>query len=193
MSERFDQSYYQRFYENPDTRAGTVASARRQAMFIHAYLNYLDLRVNRIIDLGCGLGRQLRALQRLWPRARCVGVELSPYLCERYGWQRGSVVDYHDDPFDLLVCSDVLSYLDEADCSKALRNIARLTTGAAFIGLITEEDRAICDFQRTDRHQHLRPAAWYRRRLGRDFQAIGGGLYLRNTLPVNLWAMEKGR
>lgn len=193
MTERFDRDYYQRFYRNADTRAGTVATARRQAEFIHAYLRQIELPVARILDLGCGLGRGLRALQRLYPNAQCVGVEVSDYLCQRYGWVRGSVVDYRDNPFDVVVCVDVLSYLDAKACTEALNNIARLSCGAAFLGLITEEDRDICDFERTDREQHLRPAAWYRRRIGRHFQSLGGGMYLRKPVPVPIWTMDLGR
>lgn len=192
MRERFDAAYYHRFYESPETRAGTVASARRHAAFISAYLNYLELPVARILDLGCGLGRLLRALGRNHPRAELVGVEVSDYLCQRYGWRQGSVVDYDDDPFDLVVCFDVLSYLEPEDCGAALRNIARLTRGVACLGLITAEDREIADFQRTDRQQHLRPASWYRRRLSQPFQSLGGGLYLRKPASIPIWQMDQG-
>lgn len=192
--QHFDADYYRRFYQDPATRAGTVASARRQATFIAAYLNYMELPVQRIVDLGCGMGRLLRALGRCYPKAHCVGVEYSAYLCERYGWEQGAVQDYASDrPFDLVICDDVLSYLNEADCSQALANIASLCGGAAFLGLITTEDRQIADFDRTDPDQTLRPASWYRRRVGRWFQSVGGGLYLRKPAQVPMWTMDLGR
>lgn len=192
--QRFDAAYYRRFYEDPQTRAGTVASARRQAAFIAAYLKYMELPVRSIVDLGCGMGRLLRALGRAFPRARCVGVEYSEYLCQKYGWEHSSVQDYQAaEPFDLVVCDDVLSYLDEDQCSAALTNIAQLCQGAAFLGLITAEDREVADFDRTDPDQHLRPASWYRRRAGRWFQSAGGGLYLRKPLVVPMWTMDLGR
>lgn len=189
---RFDADYYQRYYQDPATRAGTSASARRHAEFIGSYLKHVELPVQSVLDLGCGLGRLLRALGRQYPRAELRGVEYSEYLCRRYGWIEGSVVDFDGDPADLVVCVDVLSYLTDDDCAAALRNIARLANTAAVLGIVTAEDRAICDFQRTDRAQRLRPAAWYRRRLGRDFQSIGGGLYLRKPLAVNLWQLDSG-
>ena len=34
----------------------------------------------RVLDAGCGLGHGLRALHRLWPRARLQGIEWSPLL-----------------------------------------------------------------------------------------------------------------
>jgi SAM-dependent methyltransferase len=86
------------------------------AEFISAYLRYLEIDVRRILDVGCGLGHLLRALARRFPRARTVGVEQSDYLCERYGWEKGSVTAYESGtPFDLVVCNDVLQYLDDRD------------------------------------------------------------------------------
>ncbi len=83
MRKQFDKAYYDRFYRNPKTRAATPASARKQAAFIANYLRYLDVPVRRILDVGCGLGATLRALQTEFPKARCVGVEYSDYLCDK--------------------------------------------------------------------------------------------------------------
>ena len=58
-------------------------------------------------------------------------MEYSAYLCERYGWERGSVVDYAaSEPFDLVICQAVLSYLNPADLKLALHNLGRLCRGA---------------------------------------------------------------
>ena len=86
MQQRFDKTYYDRFYRNPTTRAVTPAGARRQAAFVAAYLRHLQVPVRRILDVGCGVGTTLRALGREFPRATLLGVEVSDYLCERYGW-----------------------------------------------------------------------------------------------------------
>jgi SAM-dependent methyltransferase len=189
---RFNADYYRRYYLNPDTRAVSPAAARRQAAFIGAYLRFLEVPVRRIVDLGCGLGRTLRALQRTFPRAYCEGVEYSPYLCERYGWTPGSAVDFAAAvPFDLVVCNDVLPSLDDAACAAAIDNIARLTRRAAFLGILTAEDWSRCDKSRTDRNVHLRAARWYRRRLGRHFVSVGGGLFLKRDAAVTLWQLEQ--
>jgi hypothetical protein len=37
----------------------------------------------------------------------------------------------------------------------------------------------------------LRPAKWYRKQLDRNFQSIGGGVFIRKPLPITLWALER--
>lgn len=192
MRERFDKAYYDRFYRNPETRAMTPASARRQAAFIAAYLRHLQLPISRLVDVGCGVGMTLRALAREYPKALALGVEFSAYLCDRYGWQAGSVVDFQaEEAFDLVVCNDVLTYLGDAECARAMANLARLCRGALYLGILTADDGQFYDPQRTDPDQHLRPASWYRRRLQRHFVGIGGGLYLKRPLPVTVWTLER--
>jgi len=189
---RFDKAYYDRFYRNPDTRAVTPAAARRQAEFIAAYLRYLEVPVKRILDIGCGTGTVLRALGRAFPRARCTGVEFSSYLCEHYGWAQGSVVDHRPpESADLVVCNDVLAYLDDTECAFAIENLAAMCSGALFLGVLTLEDLALCDRRRTDPAQIPRPAEWYRQRLNRFFMSTGGGLYLKHPVDVTVWTLER--
>ncbi len=192
MAERFDKSYYDRFYRNPETRAVTPAASRRQAAFLAAYLKHLEVPVRRILDVGCGTGATLRALGKHFPKAVTQGVEVSAYLCKRYGWQQGSVIDYQTDrPFDLVVCHDVLAYLDAADCARAIGNLAQLSRAAACLGILTADDAERYDPNRTDPEQHLRPASWYRKRLRPHFVNVGGGLYLKRPPEVTVWAMEQ--
>ncbi len=187
----FDEQYYQRFYHDPKTRAASPAYARRQATFVASYLKYLELPVTRIIDVGCGVGRVLRGLGKAYPKATLRGVEYSEYLCKRYGWTQGSVVDYTEKPFDLVVCNDVLAYLDNPACKKAIKNLAALSRGALFLGVITEEDLGVLDEDRTDSEQFLRKKAWYIRQLKPHFLNVGGGLYLRKPPSVPTWALDQ--
>jgi 2-polyprenyl-3-methyl-5-hydroxy-6-metoxy-1,4-benzoquinol methylase len=192
MRRRFDKAYYDRFYRDPGTRAMTPADARRQAAFVAAFLRHLQLPVRRILDLGCGTGATLRALGREYPAARLQGVEYSEYLCRTYGWTPGSVVDYRDRrPYDLVVCHDVLGYLDDDACARAISNIAANCRGAAYVSVITADDAGSYDAARTDGAQTLRPAAWYRRRLARHFLHVGGGLHLRKPVDTVVWALER--
>lgn len=190
-ADQFDAAYYQRFYLDPNTRAASPVEQQRQAAFIASYIKYLQLPVTRILDVGCGLGTLLKAVGEHFPDAECVGVELSAYLCDTYAWQRGSVVDYHDNPFDVVICSDVLGYLNNKDCAKALKNLTELCEGALYLSVITAEDLEICDPDHTDMQQHARAHQWYAKRLQTNFTAVGGGLFLRKPLSVPLWRMEQ--
>jgi 2-polyprenyl-3-methyl-5-hydroxy-6-metoxy-1,4-benzoquinol methylase len=171
----------------------TPAAVRRQAQFIAAYLKHLEVPVRHILDMGCGTGMLLRALGRAFPKAGVRGVEFSDYLCETYGWMQGSVVDVDaGEGADLVVCNDVLGYLNDSECARALDNLARHTLGALYLGVLTREDLALCDPVRTDSAQTARPLAWYRRRLARAFMPVGGGLFLRRPENVTVWHLERG-
>ncbi|MEM7216845.1 MAG: class I SAM-dependent methyltransferase [Pseudomonadota bacterium] len=192
MRDDFDQDYYDRFYENPRTCAVDEAEAERQAAFIAAYLSYLEVPVQRIADIGCGLGRVLRALGARYPQAKTTGVEYSSYVCERHGWTQGSVVDFQSaKPFDLVVCNDVIAYLDDRSCARAINNLSRLTRSALFLGVLTKEDWRLCDTERTDDQQYLRPKAWYAKRLDKHFVNVGGGIYLKKPLAFPVWTMDR--
>jgi 2-polyprenyl-3-methyl-5-hydroxy-6-metoxy-1,4-benzoquinol methylase len=191
MRDRFDKAYYDRFYRNPETRAVTPAAVRRQAQFIAAYLQHLEVPVRQILDMGCGTGLLLRALGKALPKSNVRGVEFSDYLCETYGWQQGSVVDVNAGDADLVVCNDVLGYLNDSDCAQALANLTRHTRSALYLGVLTREDLALCDPNRTDQAQTARPVGWYRRRLEKNFLPVGGGLYLRKPVDVTVWHLER--
>ena len=126
------------------------------------------------------------------PRAAYVGVEVSEYLCERYGWEHSTVQDFRaTHPFDLVVCYDILQYLDEGEVTRACTNLARLCRGVLFFSALTAEDwKENCDQRRTDSNVMLRPAEWYRRRLRRQFREIGAGFWLRRSAPLTVWELE---
>jgi SAM-dependent methyltransferase len=188
---RFDARYYERFYKNPKTRATTPQAVRRQAAFVSAYLKHLDVPLRRVLDIGCGLGWMLRALQQELPRAQCTGIEYSEHLCRKHGWKPGSVTDYRTrTPYDLVVCHDVLPSLDDTDCRAAIANLGRLCRGALYLGVLTAQDWGHCDRARTDPDVYLRSVNWYRRQLATDFQSIGGGVFLKKPLAVTLWSLE---
>jgi len=193
MPHTFDEAYYHRFYGDPRTRAASPAEQQRQARFIATYLRYLQVPVERILDVGCGLGRLLRQLEKAFPRAECMGVEVSSYLCDTYGWQCGDAQTYSDErPFDLVICSDVLGYLNKSDCARAVRNLSRLSRAALYLNVLTTEDLDICDPQHTDMNQKLRPVAWYRNHIDRHFVSVGGGLFMKKPLEYPVWHIERG-
>ncbi len=188
----FDKDYYARYYYDPRTAVAGAAEMRARAQVIAAATRYADLPVRRILEAGAGTGLLRRALRRLLPQAEYVALEASAYLCQRYGWEQGRIESYRSRmPFDLVICYDVLQYLDDTAAADALRNFAPLCRGMLYFSALTAYDlEHNADTARTDPDVHLRSAAWYRRRLAGSFRAAGLGLWVRRGAPITLWELE---
>jgi predicted TPR repeat methyltransferase len=189
----FDAGYFSKFYVNRATRVVTGAEMRTRATLIAAILRQAQIPVRSLLDAGCGMGLLRKPFADLLPRARYCGLEASQYLCNRFGWLSGSVVDFAPrKPFDLVICYDVLQYLSDPQAARAIANFRKLTRAALYVSALTTQDwRENCDRSRTDRAVHLRSAAWYRRRLGKSFRYIGLGVWLRKDVSAILWDMER--
>ncbi len=189
----FTAAYFQKFYLNTATRVVTAAEMHARAALIAAALKQCQIPIRSILDAGCGIGLLRTPFAKLLPRARYVGLESSDYLCGRFGWTRGSIVDHTArKPFDLVVCYDVLQYLPDAQAARAIVNLAKLSGAALYVSALTTEDwRENCDRSRTDRAVHLRSGAWYRRRLNKSFRYLGFGIWVRKNVTTILWDMER--
>jgi trans-aconitate methyltransferase len=189
----FDSAYFRKYYFNAATRVTTAADMRGRAKLIAAVLRHAGIPVRRILDAGCGIGLLRKAFAAAIPRARYEGLEASDYLCTRYQWTKGSVVDFAPrSASDLVVCYDVLQYLGDRDAARAIANLAKLSRAAIYVSALTREDwRANCDRTRTDRAVHLRSGDWYRRRLRRRFNYLGLGIWLRKDVDALLWDLER--
>ena len=192
MTLAFDQAYYDKFYFDPRTAVTTQAEMRARAQLIIAYAGHVGLPVRRILDAGCGTGMLRKPFEKAFPKARYVGLDVSEYLCERYGWEHGTVDTWRSAvPFDLVVCYDVVQYLDERAAARALGNLARLCRAVLYFGALTATDwQRNCDRRRTDAEVHMRDGSWYRARLRRYFHEIGAGFWLRRGAPLTVWELE---
>jgi SAM-dependent methyltransferase len=188
----FDKAYYQRFYHDPRTAVTSRAEMRARAELIAACVRYLGLPVRRILDAGCGIGLLRTPLRRRLPGAQYTGLETSAYLCRRYGWQQGDLQSLATRiRYDLVICYDVLQYLNGADARRAIAALGQLCRGALYFGALTSGDwRHNCDQSRTQRTPWMRSARWYRRELARDFTPLGCGMWLRRGAPVTLWDLD---
>ena len=189
----FDEAYYQRFYFNKKTSVVDPAHVQRLGAFVCSYLQYLRVPVRRVLDVGCGIGLWRDVIQRHYPDAQFQGVEYSAYLCGRFGWERGSVVDYRATaPYDLVICQGVLPYLSGADLKLALRNLGRLSHGALYVEAVAREDweQDTVDETLTDPNLLQHPAALYRRGLAEGFNELGGGVWLSRKAELPLFALE---
>ena len=191
----FDEAYYQRFYFDKKTSVVDPAHAARLGAFVCSYLQYVRVPVRRVLDVGCGIGLWRDAIAEHFPSASYHGVELSEYLCQRYGWERGSVVDYQPadgQPFDLVICQGVLPYLSPVDLKRALANLGRLSRGGLYVEAVAKEDydRDIIDEELTDPRLYRHRAELYRRGLAQGFTELGGGVWLSRRAEVPLFALE---
>ena len=193
QAERFDASFYRRFYLDPRTRVVTRAEMARRADLIGAFCRHGEFPVRRILDVGCGLGLMRAALAKHFPKASYTGLEVSEYLCRKYGWEQGSVATFSSErPFDLVICYDVLQYLTTREAAAALRNLGRLCRGVLHFGVLTTEDwEFYCDRTNTDSNVHIRPGNWYRRRLAQDFINAGSGMFVWRGAPIHLWELDQ--
>jgi len=189
----FSAAYFRKFYLNAATRVVTAAEMRSRAALIVSALRQCQVPIRSILDAGCGIGLLRKPFKELLPRARYVGLEASEYLCGRFDWIQGSIIDFAQPvPFDLVVCYDVLQYLPDAQAARAIVNLSRLTGAALYVSALTAEDwRENCDRSRTDRAVHLRSGTWYRRRLKKFFRYVGFGIWVRKNVTAILWEMER--
>ncbi|MEO8465561.1 MAG: class I SAM-dependent methyltransferase [Gammaproteobacteria bacterium] len=191
--DRFNHSYYRRFYFDRSTAVTSRAEMRARARLIGAYVELIGCRVGSILDAGCGIGLLRGTLTRTLPRASYTGLEVSDYLCERYGWTKGSISTFAPRrTFDLVVCYDVFQYLGTRDAARGLANLGRLCRGVLYFTALTKRDwRENCDQRYTDADVYLREAEWYRQRLLKKFRPIGAGFWIRRGAPLVTWDLER--
>ncbi len=189
----FGADYFRKFYLNARTRVVTASEMHGRAALIAAILEHAELPTRRILDAGCGVGLLQKPFAQVLPHARYTGLEFSAYLCRRYGWIQGSVADYvAQRPFDLVVCYDVLQYLNDREAARALANLSALSRAAVYVSALTREDwRNNCDRSRSDGAVHLRSGDWYRKRLRKSFNYLGFGVWLRRDVSAILWDLEQ--
>src|SRR3984957_8926074 len=127
MNGAFDSAYFRKYYFDPATRVTSAAEMRRRAQLIADVVRQAGIPVRSILDAGCGVGLLRKPFAAALPRARYQGLEASEYLCARYRWTQGSVVDFAPrTPSDLVICYDVLQYLDDCADARAIANLAQL-------------------------------------------------------------------
>jgi len=187
---RFDAAYYRRYYHARE-RTHTPREIARLVAGVCGLATWLGAELRSVLDVGAGTGIWRGPLLRRLPGVRYRSVDVSPYACARYGHEHRDISRWRArERFDLVVCQSVLQYLPDRDAERALRNLGAMCRGVLYLEAITREDLAVLDRDRTDMRAHLRPARWYRTRLARDFEQIGGGLWAARRGPVRLYALE---
>ena len=194
MTKTYDRAYFDRWYRRSEV-GGAARLARKVALAIATAEYHLERPIRSVLDIGCGEGAWRAPLLKLRPKARYIGFDSSSYAVERYGARRNLHLAHFADfeylrpcpPADLLICSDVLHYLDTRELNRGLPGLADLCGGVAFIEMFAKEDAAIGD----EDEFHARPASFYRRKLAdAGFVQIGSHGWLSPALAGHATALE---
>ena len=145
----YDRAYFERWYRDPRHRVATRESLERKIRMTVSLAEFLLGRELRsVLDVGCGEAAWFTVLRRLRPAARYIGIDASEYVLARFGAARnirrgtfGRIgrlkLPRH---IDLVVCADVLQYLETTEIERGLRAIKNLLAGVAYVESFTTED-----------------------------------------------------
>lgn len=190
-SGRFDEAYYRRYYENDDTAVVSHAMQRREVDFVLSFCRFIGVEIDRFADAGAGTGWWARELARQCPATRVIETfDASEAACRRYGHRRVPLQKLSGRQADLVVCRDVLRYLNARDAEEAIRRLGRKCRGVLYLHVVTQDDDF--DEDASDVDGWFRPASWYRKRIGAEgFTDCGMGLFVSPRLKsFDPWVLE---
>ena len=162
MVKRYDRGYFDRWYRGARRITSDTDVRRKVTMAATVAEYFLRRPLRNVLDVGCGETPWRRHLKALRPRASYRGIDPSPYVARKFRVLQASFGDLPSlrikERFDLVVCADVLHYLDESEIRRGLRAIVPLARGVLFFEVLTREDDIVGDLEGMIR----RPAKWYR-------------------------------
>ena len=198
MSARYDQKYFDKWYRHPRHRVSTMTTARRKASMALSVAEYfLERPVRTVLDVGCGEGQWQPILSRLRPGIRYLGVDPSEYAVDRFGKKRNLVQAGFGDlgwldlapAYDLIVCSDILYYVDAPDLEKGLEVLATHLGGVAFLEAYASDEALKGDCRTMER----RDVNFYRRLFRRHgLVSCGPHCYAGREMEGRVTALERG-
>ena len=193
----YDKAYFDRWYRDDRDKVATGADVRRKAQLVLGVAEVLlQRKVRSVLDVGCGEAPWRAALRSLRPGLRYLGVDSSEYVVRRFGTTRnishgafGSLGAMAlRGPFDLIVCCDVLQYVNASDVRAGLQALTPLLGGVAFLEAYTTADEI-----EGDRHAwHHRTPAEYRREFTRaGLTGVGMHCWVGASLRPMTTALER--
>jgi hypothetical protein len=188
----FDRDYFERFYGG-ESRVYGEEQIDQLCRGLTGFIEFVGAPLSTVLDAGAGTG-----MVRDWFRARGVTVrscDVSEYACKTYGHEQRDLATWCEAAqFDLIVCYGVLAYLDDESVGKAIDNLAQMSSGFLYVNVTTDEDVffGTVDEAHSDLDgMQLRPASFYRERLGVHWVEAGLGLFYRRTAPLRLRSLER--
>lgn len=195
LPKRYDKHYFDRWYRGRNRVHSDVEMRRKVAMVLATAEYFLRAPLRSVLDVGCGEAAWFPHLRALRPRLNYLGLDPSEYAVAQFGRERnirraafGDVASLgFDKEFDLVICSDVLHYLNDREIRSGLPELVRLCGGVAYLEVLTAGDDISGDLDGLIR----RPAAWYRRTFNNaGLRSIGAYLWLAPPLHENAAELE---
>jgi SAM-dependent methyltransferase len=138
----------------------------------------------KLLEVGCGAGRQARTVKKLRSGLQVYGTDLSQRAINEARTYNDGVeyevadakrLPYNDATFDAVMLFDVLEHVP--DVERVVREIARVTKpGGLFHGFIPIEGQPRTLFYRLRNSQRLPIALWKRDRIGHIQQLTDNGV-----------------
>ncbi len=178
----FDADYSKRHYERRSTAVITQREAKAEVAFVLAFCAHIKLDIRRFTDVGAGTGWWAKEFRRQYPRCRHVeSFDASDVAATKYGHTLVRAEKVRGPASDLVVCRDVLRYLDNSAAEMAIRRLDAKCRGVLYLHVLTRDDEV--DEELSDMGGKLRSAGWYRRRLASaGFTNVGMGLFVSRKL-----------
>jgi len=190
----FDAEYYRRYYDVPSTAIMTKEMQRDEVSFVLAFCRHAGLAIKRFADVGAGTGWWAKEFARRRPECRHIETyDASEAAARIYGHKRIEVQKLKGPECDLVVCRDVLRYLDDPSAEIAIKKLARKCRGVLYVHVITSDDEI--DEEASDMSGFFRSTAWYRKRFrAAGFTDCGMGLFASKKFSeFNPFALELPR
>ncbi len=198
QAEHYNKDYFDKWYRHPGTRVSTPEqTARKAALSLAMAEYYLERKVRTVLDIGCGEGQWNPILKRLRPAIRYTGVDSSEYALAKYGRSRnlrfgsfGELASLKLAPsYDLIICSDLLYYLNRRDVLRGLGVIAAHLGGVAFLEAYGTKEIVEGD----TKHVEARTPAFYQKTF-REYGLIpcGSHCYVGPALAGRVTQLEQG-
>jgi hypothetical protein len=190
----FNAAYYRRYYHDSSTAVMTREMQRDEVSFVLAFCRHASLTITRFADVGAGTGWWAKEFARRLPACRHIETyDASIDAARLYGHKRLEIQKLKGPECDLVVCRDVLRYLDDESAQTAIERLARKCRGALYLHVITSDDEI--DEDASDMAGFFRSTAWYRKRLREaGFTDCGMGLFVSKKFAAfNPFAIELPR
>lgn len=169
----------------------TAEEAAHEVSFVLAFCRHAKLDLRRFADVGAGTGWWTKEFKRQY-RKRCEieTFDSSAVAVKNYGHKLTTADKFGGRPYDLIVCRDVLRYMDNATAERAIDRLGAKSRGVLYLHVITRDDEI--DQSASDMSGHFRSTRWYTQRLaGAGFVNVGMGLFVsRKFRDFNPFAIE---